>query len=168
MNVFEFARDVESSGERFYGEMAERSRDDGIRNIFDMLAKDESKMLMDLRKLEERYGPVMRDSRALDEGNNVFGELRRREDQLLVTSDLGAYRLAMTAEREIVDQYRAAIERETDPEVRTVLQRIAAMEERELDELERLCDFVDAPNRFLEWGEFSNLDEFHNFGRYES
>lgn len=168
MNVFEFAREIETSGERFYNEMAGRARADGVRHIFDMLAEDESRMLMDLQKLEERYGAIMRDSRALDAGRNVFADLRRREDQLLVTSDVEAYRLAMMAERQVVDQYRAAIERESDPEVRGMLRQIVSMEERELDELERLCDFVDAPNRFLEWGEFSNLDEFHNFGRYES
>lgn len=168
MNVFEFAREVEMSGERFYGEMAARAQEDGIRNIFDMLAEDESKLLLDLQKLEARYGPVMRNSRALDKLRNVFADLRNREDQLMVSSDLEAYRLAKKAEKQVVDQYRSAIEQERDPEVKALLQRIAALEERELDELQRLCDFVAAPTRSLEWGEFSNLDEFHNFGRYES
>lgn len=168
MNVFAFAREVEMSGQRFYGEMAVRAREDGIRNIFDMLAGDESKLLLDLQKLEARYGSVMRDSRALDKIHNVFADLRDREDQLTVSSDLEAYRLARETAQQVVEQYRSAIEQERDPEVNALLQRIAALEERELDELERVYDFVAAPTRSLEWGEFSNLDEFHNFGRYES
>jgi hypothetical protein len=30
-----------------------------------------------------------------------------------------------------------------------------------------IYDFVNAPTDDLEWAEFSNLDEFHNFGRYQ-
>jgi rubrerythrin len=168
MNVFEFARDVESSGQRFYGDMAERAGEKGIRNIFGMLAEDEARMLTKLREMEMREGMAMRESRALDRGSNIFAELSEREARLQVASDLDAYRLARMAEQQVVDQYLTAIRRESDPEVKSLLQRIVAMEQQELDELERLCDFVDAPNHFLEWGEFSNLDEFHNFGRYEN
>lgn len=49
--------------------------------------------------------------------------------------------------------------------MKRMLLRIAAMERHELNDLEQLFDFVNAPNESLEWGEFSNLDEFHNFGR---
>ena len=168
MNVFEFAREIESSGERFYGDMAALAREKGVSNIFGMLAEDEARMLADLQAMEGRHGTATPECRFLDSGSNVFAGLCQREGQLQVGSDLEAYRLAMLAERQIVGQYRAAIAQEPNPEVRALLERIAAMEQGELDELERLCDFVDAPNHFLEWGEFSNLDEFHNFGRYES
>jgi hypothetical protein len=48
-----------------------------------------------------------------------------------------------------------------------LLRRIATEERRELESLRQLFDFVNAPNEFLAWGEFSNLNEFHNFGRGE-
>lgn len=168
MNVFEYAREIETSGQRFYGDMAAHAKDNGIRNIFTMLAEDEARMLTLLHELEARYDTTPQECLRLGPGGNVFAGLHKREDRLQVGSDLEAYRLAMRAEQAIIDRYLAAIEAEPDPQVKTLLQRIVALEQQELDDLQRLCDFVDAPNHFLEWGEFSNLDEFHNFGRYES
>ena len=46
-----------------------------------------------------------------------------------------------------------------------MLRWLAAFERHELNEIEKLYDFANAPNCSLEWGEFSNLDEFHAFGR---
>ncbi|HXV21623.1 MAG TPA: hypothetical protein VD811_11625 [Desulfuromonadales bacterium] len=50
---------------------------------------------------------------------------------------------------------------------RALFRRIASEERRELESLRKLYDFVDAPNEYLARGEFSNLNEFHNFGRDE-
>lgn len=102
---------------------------------------------------------------ALDRGVNVFEQLRRREDQLAVPDDISAYRLALEAEREVVDQYRSAAQAETHPEVRRLLNRLARDEQRHVEELESVYDFANAPNHYLAWGEFSNLADYQNFGR---
>ena len=83
-----------------------------------------------------------------------------------MTSDLEAYQLALEAERKIVGQYREVLDKVGDPALKRSLLRVLALDKQELEELERLHDFVNAPTDALEWGEFSNLDEYHNFGRY--
>ena len=51
-----------------------------------------------------------------------------------------------------------------NPYVRVLL-RIAEEEHEHFNILENVFNFVNAPNQYLAWGEFSNLDEFRNFGR---
>ena len=168
MNVLEYARSTERSGALFYREMAERSNNEGVKNIFNMLAEDEEKMLQKLMRMSSRTpGMSEQTCRYLRKGDNVFEKMRRMEDDLQVENDLDAYALARDTERKVMQKYLRAADNEGKAEVRRSLMWIAAMERSELAALEKLFDFVNAPNSSLEWGEFSNLDEFHNFGRYE-
>lgn len=163
MKVLRFAQEIDESAQRFYEEMSDRTESLGIARIFRMLAEDEGQMLLRHRALASRGEAI--DAAALDEGVNVFEQLRRRESQLAVANDVAAYRLALEAEREVVSQYRCAAQKEAHPEVRRLLSRIARDEQEHVEELENLYDFANAPNHYLAWGEFSNLGEFHNFGR---
>lgn len=163
MNVLRFAQEVDLSARNFYEEMASRADDPGVRRIFGMLAEDEREMLNHLGMLAARTGDI--DAEALDRGVNVFEQLRMREDRLSVENDLAAYRLALNAERELLHQYRSAVKAEHHPEVKRILLEMTREEQKHVEELENLYDFANAPNHYLAWGEFSNLEEFHNFGR---
>lgn len=164
MNILDFARDTERNGRRYYQEMAARTDHIGTRRIFSMLARDEERLLARLQRMEARLPTDGIDSKALNKEVNVFRRLRRRSNQV-IRDDLDAYRLAIEAEQEVVRQYERALTVESDPQVRTLLRRIADQERNELDEIEQLYAFASAPLHSLEWGEFSNLGAFHNFGR---
>ena len=43
MNIFDYAMQMEYDGNKFYLDLAEKSKDRGIKSIFTMLAKDEQK-----------------------------------------------------------------------------------------------------------------------------
>lgn len=164
MNIIDFARDTERSGRRYYQEMAARTDHIGSRRIFSMLARDEEMLLARLERLEEITPKSEAESQALNGGVNVYRRLRR-QPQSIVNDDLDAYRLAIEAEREVLRQYEQALAVEVDPHARRLLNRIADQERNELNEIEQLYAFASAPLRNLEWGEFSNLEAFHNFGR---
>lgn len=166
MKVLDFAQDIDRSGQRFYQTLAGRTSHPGVQRIFRMLANDEKQLQQRLESIKARKGDVGKyDSVALAQSVNVFDQLLRQEERLEVANDLDAYQLAIDAEREVLELYERAAARESRPEVRHLLQEIAEGERKELEELESLYNFTNAPNEFLEWGEFSNLDEFHNFGR---
>jgi len=80
-------------------------------------------------------------------------------------SDLEAYQEGMDIERKSYQLYKKAAEQEKDDAVRKVLLQIADEEKKHYEILQNIYCFVNAPNQFLAWGEFSNLGEFHNFGR---
>jgi rubrerythrin len=79
--------------------------------------------------------------------------------------DLGAYRHAMKLEAEAARFYRDMIEKEADVKVKAQLEEIIIQEFNHFQIVENLYHFVDAPNQYLAWREFSNLGEFHQFGR---
>lgn len=164
MKIIDFARDLERSGQRYYEEMAARTDQVGTRRIFSMLARDEAMLLSRLQRIERQLPDNGVESQMLNGGVNVFRRLRRGQRRQ-VNDDLDAYQLAIDAEREVVRQYEAAAASEPDPQARRLLMRLADQERNELDEIEQLYLFASAPQRNLEWGEFSNLEAFHNFGR---
>ncbi len=168
MNVFDFAMDIERSGMKYYQRLARKTDHKGIRRIFSMMAKDEEMLLQRFQALRSRVqNTTMEDSRVLDYATNVFEGLLDERDALRLETDLEAYNYVVEVEKSICRLYHDAAEREPNDEVKALLRRIAAEEHRELESLEKIYDFVNAPNEYLAWGEFSNLDEFHNFGRYE-
>jgi len=168
MNLYDFARATEESGARYYRECAEQAEEAGVKGIFSMLAQEEEKLLEKLDLIRSRFPRIEKlDSSRLQRKSIIFDKLRRKDHVGEVHSDLEAYQLACHAEQQLVDQYQHASEAEKDPQTREMLGWLAALERHELHELEGLYDFANAPTDYLEWGEFSNLDEFHNFGRYE-
>jgi len=168
MNILHYAELTEQSGIDFYQEMAASAKDEGVKRVFAALASDEQELLKRLHTMLQRFPKLADlDSPFLEQHPNVFDQLREGMNRARPTSDLEAYQLARYAEQEIVRHYRETAAQEQNPDVKQMLHWIASLERYELSEIENLYDFANAPNESLEWGEFSNLDEFHNFGRYE-
>lgn len=161
MKVIDFAVRMERHGRDFFKDLASRAEEPGVRGVFARMAEDEEKMLRTIRSLNV---PDV-ESAALDGLENVFEG--RMEEGREVRRPLDAYLFLMEVEREVCRLYEEALRHEKDPQARRLLRRIASEEERELRSLEEVYDFINAPNEYLAWQEFSNLDEFHNFGRYE-
>jgi rubrerythrin len=167
MNILQFAESTEKSGLEFYRELAASSEHEGVRRVFTDLARDEEAQLQRLQRMLDRYPELSGlDSKPLDQQPNIFEQMRTRMNHARPATDLEAYQLAREAEQGIVHDYLAAADLEPDPAGKRLLLWIAALERAELSEIEKLFDFVNAPTDSLEWGEFSNLDEYHNFGRY--
>jgi rubrerythrin len=168
MNLYQFAQETERSGIEFYRTMAKQARDEGISRIFSMMAADEEKLLQKWDNFRQHYPEVgTMECSFLHPKTIPFDSICNNGRCSRIATDLDAYQLAMDAEERIVNRYLDAAEQEQDPRVKQMLGWMAAMEKHELRQIEQLYDFVDAPNRSLEWGEFSNLEEFHNFGYYE-
>lgn len=168
MNVFDFAMEIERSGRNFYRSVAQKTGVAGVRAIFSMMAEDEQQLLERFRAMKATVrSTTMQDSSVLEGAASILQDILNEREALRITDDLEAYHYVMGVEAALCRLYEGAAEREPNPEVQGLLRRIAAEERRELDSLQRLFDFVNAPNEFLAWGEFSNLNEFHNFGREE-
>lgn len=167
MNVFDFAIDLERSSSEFYRRMAGRTDHPGLKNIFGELAQDDENLLNKFRDLKEASQGMASNSRILA---SYLGEAKRLFDPEAVegiSTDLDAYGYAVRVEDELCRVYENAVARESDPEVKGLLMQVAQEERGERESIRNLYDFVNAPNEYLAWGEFSNIGEFHNFGRDE-
>lgn len=165
MNVFDFAMKMEQDGEAYYRQLAQRVSSVGLRTIFEQLAEDEQKHYITFKALKGNAIPAMPASTALETAKNIFESLPRDATGADVENDLEAYRHAMKLESDSFRFYEDAAGRENDSGVRALLLRIAGEEQKHFNILQNVFDFVNAPNQYLAWGEFSNLDEFRNFGR---
>ena len=168
MDLYQYACKNEQSGAEFYQQMAGQVSKEGLKRIFSLMASDEEELLDKLTRFKKHY-PEISDmsSRGLNEDAIVFDFICDNGACDLIESDLDAYQLAIRAKQNLVKQYHDAAGREENSETRRMLTWLAALEQHKLREIEHLFDFANAPNLSLEWAEFSNLDEFHNFGYYE-
>ncbi|MGK2944051.1 MAG: ferritin-like domain-containing protein [Desulfuromonadales bacterium] len=167
VSIYDFALKMELDGKSFYARQAETTDNPGLRTIFSRLAEDEQKHYDAILRLKNRSGTLnMATSTVLEDTKNVFQQLSESgKSPESLSDDLEGYRYAMKVEAESFRLYEDAAGKENDEAVRQVLLRIAEEEHEHFNILEHVYHFVNAPNQFLAWGEFSNLDEFRNFGR---
>lgn len=165
MNVYDFAIGVEERNMRFFSALAEEVPHQGVDAIFRRMVADE-------RRLRNHFKKLRRLDRAPVESQLVeglAGRVNRLYDSLTAIprpeDDLAAYRLLLRVQREVCRLFADAAASEKNRSAREELELIAGEEQVVLDSLQRLYDFVNAPARYLAWGEFSNLEEFRNFGR---
>lgn len=166
MNVYEYAMEMETDAEAFYKNLADKTGLRGIRKIFLGLAEDERKHFETFKALKKHTAAQAPETARLDEAKNVFARMLEEKtapDDL--QGNLDAYHYAMKLEAEAARFYRDMLAKETDAEVRTQLEKIIRQEYHHFQIVENLYHFVDAPNQYLAWGEFSNLDDFYQFGR---
>ena len=162
MNVFDFAIKMEQDGKAYYEKLASQTSLPGLKTIFKRLAEDEQKHYEIFHKLKTSGSvPAMQDSTIIAEAKNVFEQLSKEEETLKdLNGVLAAYQHAMKIESESSRFYEKAAGEEKNPAIQKLLARIADEEQKHFNVLENIYHFVNAPNQYLAWGEFSNLDEF--------
>lgn len=167
MNVFDFAIKMEKEGKALYEELARDAALPGLKNIFLQLAADEQKhreVLLALKTGAPAAG--MKDTPALEQAKTVFGDLLARKESFgPLKAGLDAYRRAMKLEADSFRLYEEAAGKEKEPAVKALLLRVAGEEHKHFVILQNIYDFANAPSQYLAWGEFSNLEEFRQFGR---
>ena len=165
MNIFDFAIKMERDGKAFYEKLAQSSTHPGLQTIFSRLAADEQKhcdIFLALQAGEENL--AMADSTALEFSKNVFAALPK-DAGVAVKGDLESYRYAMKIETDSFRLYEDAAKTEKKAGTKELLLKIAAEEHKHYQIIENIYAFINAPNQYLAWGEFSNIEEFRNFGR---
>jgi rubrerythrin len=167
MNVFDFAMKMEEDGKTYYEKLASQTSHPGLKTIFTRLAEDEQKHYEIFQKLKSSgIAPAMSDSTIIAEAKNVFEELSDEGKALKgIEGNLAAYQHAMKVEADSFRLYEKAANEENDPVTKNLLMKIAGEEHKHFNVLENVYHFVNAPNQYIAWGEFSNLDEFKQFGR---
>lgn len=167
MNVFDFAIRMELDGKAFYEKLAKETNIAGLQTIFSRLALDEQKHYEVFLALKgQTQATAMEDTTVLEQAKNVFEQLLTRKETLgPIKGDLEGYRFAMKLEADSYRLYEDAASQEKNADVKNLLLRIADEEHKHFTIVQNIYDFTNAPNQYLAWGEFSNLDEFRNFGR---
>jgi len=160
MNVFDFALKMEEDGRLFYEKLAAEAAVAELKTIFTMLAAAEKEHAKAIAALKKQAAPDGADSRVLEHTRNVFQVLLEKKHALeILKGDNDGYRHAIGCAMAGIKLYEDMAKKESNPAVAKNLLMLAADERKHLEIMENIYDFVEAPNDYLAWGEFSNLKQ---------
>jgi rubrerythrin len=167
MNALLIAKEMEKDAATFYRGLATRVEASGLRQIFTDLAADRQTRYRLLRNL-----PPARDAEA-DPARQFLGAAHKLSQELLTVRDMrlvaGAetdyLRAILALEAKTVDFYTRLWELLREADMQSLLNELISQEMDDYNMVRDTFDFVNAPNEYLASAEFSNLDEFHQFGR---
>jgi rubrerythrin len=162
MNVFEFAMQMEKDGEKFYREIANKTKDAGLKKIFNTLADEEVIHYNTFKSLHEKSAAKAVESNVLEKAKNIFTEMKAKGSIQVSdeTAQVDAYKQAMKAEEEAYTFYEKKAAEVTDEGEKNILLTFAREERRHYRLLENVIDFVSRPEQWLEDAEFANMDQY--------
>lgn len=161
MNIIECAIDRETKATARYEELAARATGQDMQELFLLLAASEREHL---RKLFELKGEIARFGAwdVMLASDVCPAKPLPRPEALAAPEAVSAdgYVDVAKAEEESIDFYRDLAAKAENPEVRRLCLELAEEEQRHLQQITHIYDFVEGPKTFLAWGEFGNLREF--------
>jgi len=164
MDIYEFAKQMEKDGEKYYRELADNSELDGLKKIFTILADDEVKHYQIIEQLRLKSGlPQMAETKVLENTKNIFVEMKGLDvgPRIDATRETSAYRKARELEKLSRDFYSAKAGEVEGKEAKLLLEKLAAEEERHFRIMENIVEFVSRPEpgNWLENAEWHHLEE---------
>ncbi len=168
MNLFDFALQMEQDATEFYQKLSRSASELGYRRFFADLASDHKERLRFIQSMtsveetiEDSSGQIIDEKcspwRMVSTKSAVKDEPEGGLEQ--------AYRDALELETAEIRCYTAMLGKTRSGKTKKMLQVIVDEENRHVEDFQNVYDFINAPNQYLATGEFSNLDEFHQFGR---
>ena len=161
MDIYEFAMKMEKDGEGYYRELAEKTVNVGLRNIFTMLADAEVVHFAIFQKMQQRQGVKAPRTKILSQVKNVFQKMKEEEkDTDSAITQTALYKKAQQVEKESRDFYLKEADEVKDPDQKEIFLRIADEEKKHYLILEGITDFVSRPQTWLENPEWYHLEEY--------
>lgn len=161
MNFLDFAMKMELDGKSFYEKMSAQAEYIGLKTIFTMLSNDESKHYETIKALKKGTKTEMPDSIAISKAKNIFQNIVAMPESVeVMKKDLDGYRFALKIEADSVKLYEEMAQNESDADIKELIRKIISEEKSHYTIIENIYDFVQKPEYYLAWGEFSNLETF--------
>jgi len=161
MNIFEFAMDKEKYSELYYRDLAERTRNSGLRNILTMLAEEEVKHYRTVEQMKAGAPKQAADTPILANAKKVFEKMRRARGKFdFHMSEAELYAKAVKIEEESKKFYQQKAKEAKDATQKKILERLAQEEDKHMVLMENIRSFVSRPETYLEDAEFSHFDDY--------
>ncbi len=161
MDIFEFAVERENLSEDCYRQLAQKMNNQGLQNIFQMLADEEKKHAQIVRDMQKRTPVTMTESSVLGDARNVFEKMKVATDNFNVAIDEPElYKKASRIETESESYYRQKADETEIPEHRDIFLKLADEENKHYRLLESIGTFVEKPKWFLENAEMYRFDDY--------
>lgn len=160
MNVLEFMTKFERDCLNFYETLGSEAKNPELTELYSLLADTQKRHLARLEEIlttkEGKAETVLLDR--IDGHEFGLGKLLFDHDQIrALNNDRDSFEHVVKAEEEVIRLFEGMARTEQSEGTRKVLTMLADGEREHLAEIEGIYDFVEKPDCYLEWGEFSNL-----------
>jgi len=159
MNLYDFAIQMSSDGEKFFHALAKQVKKPGLRAILVMLANDQAIHRQDFEKMKKAEGKPLADARNISGALNPFAQkLKRlgrgeRLDEDLPPANL--YRRGQALDKECEDFFRTRAFRVKDRRLKQAFLAVAEEQRKHFVTLDHLINFIMEPQQELEDAEWS-------------
>lgn len=161
MNALDFMTRFEDDCLRFYETLGKDVQDRELGELYRLLADSQRKHLDALEAARKAAHGADAESELVERAAHVMNGFR----EVLFTHDItkamrhdrDAFDHVLQAEEEMIRLCEGMARAEPNLNTKALLTWLAENEKHHLREIEGIYDFVEAPDCYLEWGEFSNL-----------
>jgi rubrerythrin len=161
MDIFAFALEKEQLAHETYKKLAQRAPTASLKGILNLLADEESKHVEMVRALQQNKPVDIPITNLLGQAKKVFEKITAAGEKFNFNiSESELYGKARQIEIDARDYYQAKAEETDNENLKNVLKRLAAEEQKHYILVDNLCHFVERPQSYLEDAEFTHLDNY--------
>jgi rubrerythrin len=161
MNIFEFAMKKEKFSEDYYRQLAEKTDHKGLKNIFNMLADEESKHYKTVEQMSQEIPAKVAEAPILSDAKEIFKKMGESAENFnFDISELELYQKARDIEQQSKVFYLEKSEEVKDPHQKELFKKLANEEQKHYVLIDKICDFVAKPQWFLENAEMYRFDGY--------
>ena len=161
MDIFEFAMQKEKYSENYYRELADKTRNKGLKNVCNMLADEEAKHYKIVRLMRKEIPKEITNTKILTNAKQAFEKMRESPEKFnFDISELQLYQKAKDIEQESKKFYLEKAEEVKDARQKDIFKKLADEEQKHFIIVENICDFLAKPESYLENAEFYHLDDY--------
>ncbi len=151
---------MELDGRHFYLELAEKTNNNGIKNILTMMAEYEAKhynIILNMQRNDKTQYST--DTEALEKVRNIFMQMKEEKDIDVDVSQVEFYKKALEVETNSEKFYLERADDEKDPHRKEIFLTLAKEEKSHCVLLENLVNLVSQPDTWVENPEWYHVDE---------
>lgn len=160
MNIFDYAMQMEAESQNYYRNLAEQTNNQGIKNIFGMLADEEARHYKIVEKIKMKKTEKILDTTILTDAKAVFQQMADSEKFDFKDEQLELYRKAQDIEKKSKEFYLQKIDEVEENAAKKAFKLLAKQEEKHFWLLQNIIDFVSRPQLWLENAEWHHLEEY--------
>ena len=146
---------MEFEGEKYYKGQAESTKNNGLKTVFLMLAKDENTHAKVLQNKSNNLSYELKDNETLSETKNLFKEIEDFKDEIKqVPNQLDLYRAAFEKEKESINLYEKLLSQAEDDESKKLFNYLIKQEKDHYEVLDELVLHLNKSDDWVEAAEF--------------
>lgn len=161
MEIFDYAMKMEKEGEAFYLILASNAMNKGLKDIFNLLAKEEAKHYQIFKAMKEENKIQFQELSLLSVVKSIFKTMK--EENVIFDGNLAQKEACIKAqelEKKSEEFYLEKSKQVTHNEQKIIFQKIAAEEKQHYWLLDNLIEFLKKPEIWLENAEWNHFDEY--------